>query len=126
MKKTTKMHLIVAIGLVVYLFNSCHKKGEVLTPTYKTGEILYPDYAISDTMIVIDGKSLTQAIRECNGSDGEIAIAVWNGSLNYMDFRAEVSGYFGNEEIEKYYTDYTFKRIKANNEKFNKVIESYL
>ena len=71
----------------------------------------------------IDGKSLTQAIREC---DGEIAIAVWNGSLNYMDFRAEVSGYFGNAEIEKYYADYTFKRIKANNIKFNRVIESYL
>lgn len=88
MENLTKMRLIVAIGLVAYLFNSCHKKAEVLTPTFKTGEILYPDYAISDTMIVIDGPLLTQAIRECDGSDGAIAIAVWNGSLNYMDFRA--------------------------------------
>jgi hypothetical protein len=126
MQKLTRMHLIVGIGLVIYLFNSCNPKTDVLTPTYKTGEVLMPSYALPDTVLVIDGKGLTQAIRECDGSDLEIASAVWNNGLNYDDFRDEVTGYFGNPVIEKYYADYTFKRRKADNEKFNRVIESYL
>lgn len=53
------------------------KYKEENTFGFKAGQILYPDYCHHDTLVVVDPIGLNEALRKVDGSDYEIAGALY-------------------------------------------------
>ena len=115
MQKLTKVHLMVAIGLVVYLLNSCNEKQEVLTPIYHHGQILYPDYVSSDTLLVVMPEELTEEMPKCDGTDWGINEILARNCMTFEQFVVELYGYGEMSTADaRYYAEGIFGRRKKD------------
>lgn len=82
MNKWTLGQVVAVIAIVALITTRTQRPAQVPAfkpdrANFKAGEILLPDYAHDDTLVVINPSGLNRDIDNCDGTDWEIAGALY-------------------------------------------------